>query len=449
MQARKDLRIGIVGAGAGGLSVAEAPRDKGYSDITIFEKRDRPGGQVYTYAYKTDDQRTILCEMGSVQPFAAGAGALGRLIKRYGLNFGRTITENKIGKFKFYSAAKRSNCRDFTKSPIGFPLTLRNAFLVAADVLKLCWYLFRYRRLGEPGYTHLSSKYLQELSVPKDKWVDSQKFFLIGEDLKYFVGGTLTLMNTEKKNVPAATLLKLILYCFKSPVRYANGAYIAMREGYQELWSRVAAHHRVLYNSEIKQIVRSEDKVEVEAATGVYVFNKIIITCASFEFARFLRLSDAENEVFSKVLYAPGWRAAFIAKHLPHDAIYGFYEAFTNSAFLPALSVLVPEGQIDGETWLYGCIISVKDNGPIEPVLKSVEIFLREHFGGEVIEWVKTVYWPQYSPYFSYENVRSGIYGALEALQGKKSTYYAGDVASSGSNAIVSDYAFDLVERFF
>ena len=132
MQASKDLRIGIVGAGAGGLSVAEALRDKGYSDITIFEKRDRPGGQVYTYAYKTDDQRTILCEMGSVQPFAAGTGALGRLIKRYGLNFGRTITENKIGKFKFYSAAKRSNCRDFTKSPIGFPLTLRNVFLVAS-----------------------------------------------------------------------------------------------------------------------------------------------------------------------------------------------------------------------------------------------------------------------------------------------------------------------------
>jgi len=72
-----------------------------------------------------------------------------------------------------------------------------------------------------------------------------------------------------------------------------------MREGTRNFGPGSRSSQSALH-SEIKQIARSEDKVEVETATGVYVFDKIIITCASFEFARFLLLSGAENEVFQK-----------------------------------------------------------------------------------------------------------------------------------------------------
>jgi hypothetical protein len=449
MGAERNLRIGIIGAGAGGLSVAEALKDKGYTNIVVFEKRDRAGGQVYTWHYRTPDNRTILCEMGSVQPVSAGVGAIHRLIKRYDLHFGRTITEKKPAKFRVYSAEQRAYCRDFTRSIIGFPLTIKNLILFSLDVSKLSWYLIKYHKLARPGYTNLSDKHLQELSVSKEKWVDGKRFFLIGEYLKYFLGGIPTLMNAEIKTISAVAIIKILLNCLKPPVRYVNGTYLPLREGFQELWTRVAANHEVHYDSEVKKVIRKHEEVVVSTKDSNHVFDKIVITSATFELVRFLELTDAESDVFSKVRYAPGWRAAFLAKNLPHDAAFSFYEACTKVNFSPPLSILCPEGQVDADTWLYGCVISVPHAGPIEPILKVIDAFLREHFGGEVCQWLNTVYWPQYGPFFPFDDVANGIYQKVEGLQGRNNTYYAGDVISGFSNAVVADYAYDLVERFF
>ena len=38
-------RIAIIGAGAAGLTAAEELKDKGYQNITVFERTDRAGGK--------------------------------------------------------------------------------------------------------------------------------------------------------------------------------------------------------------------------------------------------------------------------------------------------------------------------------------------------------------------------------------------------------------------
>lgn len=48
----KDKKIGIIGAGASGLSTAYFLENKGYRNVTVLEKDTRVGGKCFTIKYK-------------------------------------------------------------------------------------------------------------------------------------------------------------------------------------------------------------------------------------------------------------------------------------------------------------------------------------------------------------------------------------------------------------
>jgi hypothetical protein len=94
-------------------------------------------------------------------------------------------------------------------------------------------------------------------------------------------GVTMTLGNvTKKSEIPILLLLKLIFQVIKKPhnrLRYINGLHKFMREGYQELWNRVAAHHNVQLNTSIKNITRHENYVTVETSDKTHIFDKLLL----------------------------------------------------------------------------------------------------------------------------------------------------------------------------
>src|SRR5688500_9784396 len=59
--ARSDLRIAVVGAGASGLTAALTLRDRGYANVTVFEKETRVGGKVSTFKLGS-----VSAELGAV-----------------------------------------------------------------------------------------------------------------------------------------------------------------------------------------------------------------------------------------------------------------------------------------------------------------------------------------------------------------------------------------------
>ena len=56
-----DDRIGIVGAGTAGIHMAYLLKEKGFKDITIFEKSDRIGGKSKTVNYRGVPQEMGTC----------------------------------------------------------------------------------------------------------------------------------------------------------------------------------------------------------------------------------------------------------------------------------------------------------------------------------------------------------------------------------------------------
>lgn len=438
----KKIRIAIIGAGPGGLAAAEALKELGYHNVVVFEKRNRVGGQAFSPSYVTKDGRKIIYEMGSLQPLGAWMGDFHRLIKRYHVHFTKGIPA-KIGSFK-----ENKTYVDFTKYPLGYPI--KDMLPLMSDAIKLSYYLFRYRKLAKQEYTHISDEVLAEVSVPYTQWIAERNFKIIGKDLDIMAGTMVTFANPELKDqAPAIKFIRLLLQFLKLPMRYINGQIKCVVEGYQNLWVRVAEHHHVILNAHIKKITRSTEGVSVELEDGIQKFDKIIIACPPYETLKFLDVTAQEKSIFEKIKYNPGWRAAFTAKNLPHDAGYLFYDPYQSKDSEFRLISFLPHGQIDDETWLYGAIFAYNKHEGIEKITEQTKQLLEERYHAHDIQWINLAFWHEYTPFFSCEEVRNGIYQKLENLQGKNNTIYVGAFISGGTHGIVSNYAYKKMRQFF
>ncbi len=446
MSFSKNIRIGIVGAGPAGLAAAEALKERGYTNITVIEQKDHVGGQAFSHRYKD-----IIYELGSLQPIASKN--LAHLLKKYDLHVGKNnLSKNQNPntpvRIKVYSLDKREPLVDFTKHKLlGYPP--RDWLPAIFDMLKFLCILLKYRKLANIGYV-LPANQVDELLPPYEQWIDQQQFKVIGYLMK-MMGTIATFSNPEYKNtVPAIGVIKIFLQLAQFPQRYLNGTLKFVREGYQELWNRVALQQHIILNANITNIIRKPNQVEVTVENQpALVFDKLIVTCSLTHALYMLDATEEEKELFGKVHYSPGWRVAFLAKNLPHDALYAFPEPYMSKGYGPALQTFYPEGQVDDNVWLYTGMISSNKYDSIEPYLKNAEKMLREQFNGEVIEWLESAFWPEYTPYFYAEDIKNNIYQKLEALQGKNNTYYLGGTLSGSSHATVIDYSYARVKDFF
>lgn len=445
----KDQRIGILGAGPAGLSAAEALREKGHTNVMILEKRDRVGGQTLSNEYVTPSGKKIVYDLGSIQPTGTNSGAMNKLIKRYGMHLGRGLNLTKPAKIKIYDLENKEYILDFLNYTFGKKLTLKSGFLYLHDIFILARLLFKYRCLSKPGYDQLSQEQIDQLCVPLDQWIANLPFKMISKDLLLTLGTIMTFSNaTLKDPVTGMGAVKLIFQLTRLPVRYLDGSMMQLREGYQELWKRVAASNHVQLNCQIQNIIRETDQIRVSTSNGEYVFDKIIIACTGSDVLNFLDASPLEKNIFSSARYAPGWRGAFLAKNLPHDACYMFPYSYTH----PNTSIItgyIPEGQVDDETWLYQCLLPYNHQDNTVAPTSEAEKFLTEAYGARDIQWIQTTYWKEYGCYLPISEVKKGIYREIRESQGKNNTYYAGEIISCGLNSLVSDYSYHLINKYF
>lgn len=447
----RSLRIAIIGAGPSGLASAEALRELGYQNVTVFERNQQAGGMALTEHYHTPDGRDIPYELGSFQPI--GFRPLAKYMKKYHIhlgkaNLGKSHNPNKPFYGKIYSLKKHQPMLDYVHYRLGMPMS--EAIWLLPDVMKLMKLLIRYRKLLEPGLDSLPQSLLDELSIPVETWV-SNHHFKRTELLLNFMGSTTTFSNPNfKQTVPALILFKLLYQLILLPQRYINGSFKYVREGYQQLWIEVAKSHNVLYGVNIEKIKRDENGVDVTFDNQTLHFDKLILTCAPVQLLHFLDVTPEEKYVYERVRHVPGWRVGFLAKGLPKDALYAFLEPYLDPEYSqPTLQCFYPEGQVDDETWLYSSVINLSTEEGLEPVLAAAKKLLQREFKGEITEWLCSRYWPEYTPHFSQEDMRAGLYQKLKALQGKNHTFYFGGAISGTSHQEVSKYAEKMVKKNF
>ncbi|MGV3640192.1 MAG: NAD(P)-binding protein [Adhaeribacter sp.] len=446
MRKAADTKIAIIGAGPAGLGAAEALREKGYTHITIFDKNSRVGGQALSCVYETPDKRQLVYDLGSVQPLSSKI--LLRLLKENGLHFGRGPLENKSKLVMAYSYLKQEEFINFVRYYFGVPLKSQPDLL--ADICKLSAYLWRYRRLAKPGFYNF--KYWEETTVNFRDWVEAREFKLIGDKLIGLIFNLMTLSNKNNESqVQVYAVFKFFYQLLKHPMRYIDGTYRPVKEGYQELWLRIARNFNTVLGADITSITRSGQGVVLTTGEQTYHFDDLIISCPFDRLASVLDTRPEEAQLFTNIHYNPGYRGAFVAKNGPVEGIYWYPDSYETGNEPPYLALAIPEGKVADDTYLYSCVFShCPDAGNAVNILQSsaAKVF-RDQYGAEITEWVRMKYWHDYGCLFDVEMVRQGVFDKVQAMQGKFKTYYTGQLISFSAHASVVDYSYELVDLFY
>lgn len=409
-----DQRIGIIGAGASGLSAAEILKAKGYRHVTLLERSRVAGGKCCTLQYKGRAY-----ELGAAV-VSGSDGTIMDLVKKYHIPVKRV----RYGKNLLLDAHTGLPLKDLT---------------LAQKVAFIYQLLFRYRklyqslpRIDEPGLSQLDT----ELSLPFAKWSERHEIPLVAQEFaNYFTGWGYGYCD----EVPAAYVLKH--YAWKFIRATIRGRLYTFPNGIQGLWETVAKEHEVLYNTTIKRITRTQI-VTVETDKGALEFDRLIITSPLDEALQFLDAGVEEKELFKKITHVDYRTYACSIKGFSKQTTYipGNFKA--SRAGHP-LFWFAPYADSD----LYTCYIlgdwKLSDEEATRNIARLVE-----PLGGTLQHVERAVHW-KYFPHVSSPDMRAGFYDRLEALQGTNHTYYAGELLNFSSVDQSAGYAERLIERFF
>ena len=441
----KNIKIAIIGAGPGGLGAAERLKELGYNNITIFEKSSHAGGMVLSEEYLAPSGKKIIYEMGSIQP--TKSKPLHNLFKKYQVEIKKELDHRSVLNIKVYSLEKNKAIADYRKYLIGYPLS--KIVGVTIDRIKLLFGLLPFFKLVKPGFSNLDPALLDKASMSFEEFIDTLNLSSIKDELKV-AGSVVNFSNPKIKNeLPIIVTAKILFNIIQIPQRYVNGKVVMIGDGYQSLWLKAAKSHNVIYDANIESIERNEKGVKINFNHQAMQFDKLIVTCSLTNALKMLDATPIEHQLFEKVRYCPGWRVAFVAKNLPHDALYALVEPYFNENHPPVLQSFYPEGKIDENTWLYTGFCNSSDPAAIEEIKVNTASLLKKYFNVSEIEWVNQCYWPEFGPFFSREDVKKNIFHQIDSIQGVNNTYYLGGTISGGTNAVVVDYSYARIDEFF
>lgn len=445
----KDARIAIIGAGPSGLSAAEALKEKSYNNVVVFEKNKRVGGMAMSKTYKTADNRDIVYDLGSIQPL--GSKKFFKLMKDHDIHLGREFYNGKNANIRVYSCKERKFIIDFSKYLLGIPFAKMP--LALYDLPKILSVILKYRKLAYPGFTKVHNEDLEELSTPFTTWLEKQKFNIIGRILWLVAHFSLNGATYERVGDHSIILVlkNFIHEVFNPPYRYISGIFLPAKEGYQELWNKVAMGHDVRLSSNITKIDRKSDsKIKIYVNDKEEIVDHLIVACSPANLMDIMDYSKDELEVFSKIRNSPVWTAIFLGKAKGVKPLFDILiDEVEDPSIEPSVAEFTPCGQVKDDIWLYQAFIALNTRNGIKEALDRSKIMLKEHFDIEVVDWIDQMYWSQYNSHFSCLDVKQGIFSKAESLQNKLNSFYTGELFAGNTNGKCFDYSHDLVNRFF
>jgi predicted NAD/FAD-binding protein len=401
--------VGIVGAGAAGLGVARALKRAGYRNVTVLEREGRVGGKCCTFH---DDGRSYELGAGVMTPAYANVRGL---VREYGLRASRG------------SPAAYVHQEDSRLTWVPRALGVRGSARLAIEGARLSATFLRRPEIRRPGFTELG-----DLCSPFAEWAARCGL----EDITTVLAPWFTGFGYgHLDEVPAAYVLKYVSL-FGFPMRELPDV------GYQGLWERVAGELDVRLGTRIRSIER-RDGIVVHTDDRDLRFDALVVACPTEEAAQLLDLDDGERRLFGEVQYndyhvvgatvrgLPRARCVFFADNLGHESAgrpMFWYRRWKDRDLVLFYALARPGQALDASAERVA-----EEVAPLGATIERVQV---------------TKHW-RYFPHVGPEAMRRGFYRELEALQGRRRTYYAGELLSFAAVEPVVAYSYALVQRFF
>jgi predicted NAD/FAD-dependent oxidoreductase len=281
-------RIGIVGAGPGGLSLAKLLTERGFADVTVLERNARVGGKSSTFHHEG-----IGHEMGTCY-VADGYTTSKKWMDELGLTI-HPLEHHHI----YDRAGTLMPFEDYVKGASGLFATLD----LGAQAIRyaLAWDRFHdwdLRGCPDDFLDERDRPMREQVARPFREWLEERGF----DAIERFVMRTMTIMGYGALDrVPTVYGLRWnVPSLFLSAVRKTVGEPIP---GWQHLWTRIAADLDVRLEHEITAVERGE-VFRVDTNHGELVFDHLVLSGPLDEAARFIDFDASEQAAWAEL----GWR---------------------------------------------------------------------------------------------------------------------------------------------
>lgn len=480
-------RVCIIGGGPAGLSCAMYLEKKGYENYVIFEKQNRVGGKCFSPKIKVNHN-------GKEEEKSFETGAIMGAITYHAVS-----EMEEFGGYYHcgpdWKPEEPNMRREFRKldGTIDHPFEPKVNFSIGKTLklLKLKKQMKKLNKLmqtkykGYDCYGHLgvaSGKYYG-ISKGVDGYCgatkeDSFPNYIQGEnpnlkDLALPFSEFCKLNGVEEvqriwiapftsfgygffDEVPTALVMKYL--DVTTALEFVGMKLWTWPEGTEQIYVHVneKLKHPAVLNSEVIKVERPEGgKIKVtvlqDGKQVVEEFDKLIVTTPLDYFANYADATPEEKELFGKIIHE---------KYCDYIATFEPGKSPNISGYM--VDNMVPErlghAMVYYNRWQY-----------LDRDCPATVYALRNHLGSEDVSYeytmktmdedmakvgfpIKDKLYAQevyYCPHVSSKDYADGWYDKLEALQGNKNTFYAGEIISFGDMEDTCAASKDIVGRFF
>ena len=411
-------RIAIIGGGFSGLVIADELRQKGYKNITVFEKDDRVGGKLQTIWYKGKSH-----EMGAI--FALPSHQyLRALMKRHQIK----SDGPKLS---------RTNYDDCGQKIMPLPKDILGDYLLELE--RFPEVLNSYPSLKNASMAHVEPS----LMLPFSKWCDEHRFNVLKTIyVQYFtifgLGGI--------DDVPALYALRILndenLMAFMGLPQF-----ITWKEGTSSIIDSLMKNIKdVRIGQQVKDIsILKEETLAIHTEYEVQEFDRVIITAPLEQFSHCEVMNEDLRRSLNNIRYQDFNVYAITSENIPKGCgcILGNITP-TRNGHMIMWNARWEDKEGEGMMMVYA--YNLLDSS----LLNSFELIKEDLQKLEIknTKLYQAKRW-KHSPYVGQEALENGFYDLLESMQGNNHLYFAGEIMSTLSMDNCIRYSEDLVRRFF
>lgn len=433
-----DDRVAIIGAGAAGLTAAHTLLEKGYTQVTVYEREERVGGKVHSV-----DFEGVRYEVGA---FWAGVDnpTVDRLATFYDVPFPPEET-------LFY-------VRDADGDELGLEAFVGKRY----SKLQLIAGYYRWKRvqrkfsaLDQPGGYFLLDH--PDLYLPFEEFIDKYRIEVFADGFRpFWIGCGYGYYETT----PSIYVLKLMFnsarYKLPELMREIRSDSPATEPrlrrsplGYQAIWDRAAQRVPDLrLGQEVERVERvatgEGTEIRVTAAGVTDAYDKLIVATDLGAALRYLDASAEEQALFSQVTN-DNYYIHLVRAELPHTvATMVFLDEYGAADTIGHLTAAVNRTAAP-DVWTTGQLM------PWDSTPEDAVALLRADFadlGDDDVEVLLQFQWT-YFPHVDAAALADGFYPRLRALQGQQDTWYVGAITNFETVEGASSYAALLVGEAF
>ena len=484
----KAQRICIIGGGPAGLACAMYLEKKGYSNYTIYEKLNKVGGKAYSPKIEVNGEKRSYetgAIMGAITYHAVSEMEEFGGYRHKGPDF-KPGEPNMRREYRSVSGADAGKVIEPFNPKVDFSFKKLFGLIRLKKQFKKLAKLMETKYKGYDCYGHIgvaSGKYngISKIVPAEDgsNKLDAFPNYLVGEnpnlkDLalpfkkfceingveevqRIWIGPYTSFGYGYFDEIPAAYVLK---YLDMTTAKEFVGLRLwTWQDGTQEIYNAVnrKLKHPAVLETEVVKVERPEGKVLVtirgkDGAERREEFDRLIVTTPLDWFKDYADATKEEQALFSKIVHEK--YVDFIARFEENEGpvISGYMFENMEPENLGHAMVYYHRWEDQGKNC--PCTVYALRNHTGDPDVsyeKTLEM-MKDDVSKVLNFPIKEVLYAQesyYCPHVSPKDYAAGWYDRLEAIQGVKNTFFAGEILSFGDMEDTCAASKDIITRFF